>query len=98
MVSDTSGSPILVASDPRGGLAEIQRLGLTWSLCLSRTEVGLEKPAFPTGSQGCCCGQVVLSTPLRSPQEGVGPVPQHRHSPHWSGALHSLGLKDKIFT
>ena len=41
---------------------------------------------------------VVLSTPLRSPWEGVGPVPQHRHSPHQSGALHSLGLKDKIFT
>ena len=36
-------------------LAETQRLGLTWSLRLSRTEVGLQKPAFPTGSQGCRC-------------------------------------------
>lgn len=64
MVSGFGGSPILVASDPQEAGREI-KAGPPAGVCLSGTEVRLEKPAFQQVLKAVLLlATVVPSTPL----------------------------------
>lgn len=99
MVSDTSGSPILAGLRPMWRAVRNPDAGPHLESLTQQDWGGAGGTCiFNTFSRLRLLVTVTPSTPLQLPWEGMGHVPQQRHSPDQSGALHSLGLKDKIFS